>query len=493
MLNLVLALASGAVMVLLYPEWDFHFLAAVALVPLLIAAARESSAKRRFLIGQAAGILYWFGACYWVEFVLEQHGGMDQGLAWLAFTLFCFAKALHLAVFTALAGPLFRRWYAIPAVAALWTGIERTHSPLGFAWLLLGNAGIDMSVPMRMAPLTGVYGLSFVFAVLNGALAVLILQRGRRALAPVLMLPLLVLLPALPPPGDTKESAVAVQPAIAQDAPKWDQNTVFQAIQKVSLLSLQEALARDQPEAALLLWPESPAPFYFYSDKTFQEEARRLARLVRRPFLFGTVAHSLDNHPLNSAVMLDPGGEVVSRYDKMFLVPFGEFVPPLFGWVNRITQEAGDFEPGRQVVVSRTGGHVTGAFICYESAFPHLVRRFTAEGADLLVNLSNDGYFGRTSARGQHLLLARMRAAENGRWLLRPTNDGITASIDPAGRLRARLPAYEATAGRLPFDWTSATTLYTRTGDWFAWLCLAGGLIACAWNFIQQSWPTFRP
>jgi apolipoprotein N-acyltransferase len=175
----------------------------------------------------------------------------------------------------------------------------------------------------------------------------------------------------------------------------------------------------------------------------------------------------------------------LARYDKMFLVPFGEFVPPFFGWVNRISKESGDFVRGDKVVVVPLDGHGVGAFICYEAVFPHLVPRFTRAGAEVLFNLSNDGYFGRSSARHQHLLIARMRAAENRRWLIRSTNNGITVSIDPAGRIRQTLAPDFRTAARLRFGYEKGLTFYSRYGDWFAWSSLAASLAAALWAW----WP----
>jgi apolipoprotein N-acyltransferase len=249
----------------------------------------------------------------------------------------------------------------------------------------------------------------------------------------------------------------------------------------LAAMTLESALDRSLPPASLLLWPEVPAPFYYYDDPVFRDEVTQVARLARVPFLFGAVSWTPRRAPLNSAILLDANGEFVSRYDKMFLVPFGEFVPPIFWWVNRITREAGDFEPGQSLVVSTVGNHKSSAVICYESAFPHLVRRFADAGAEVLINMTNDGYFGLTAARRQHLLLARMRAVENRRWLLRPTNNGITVSIDPGGRLVDQIPPLEQRAGRLGFSWIAERTVYTRYGDWFAWSCLVFGLGSAAW------------
>jgi apolipoprotein N-acyltransferase len=140
-------------------------------------------------------------------------------------------------------------------------------------------------------------------------------------------------------------------------------------------------------------------------------------------------------------------------------------------------------------VVFPAGNHKLGAFICYESAFPHEVRQFVNDGAQVLVNLSNDGYFGRTAAREQHLEIARMRAVENRRWLLRPTNDGISAVVDPAGRLIMRLPMYQETEALASYEYHSDKTLYTSLGDWFAWSCLLAGAVALFWS--QQ--PHYKP
>lgn len=488
MLNPALAIVSAVLLILLYPNFNISWLAPVALTPLLFAVARERRPLRRFLCAEAAGFLYWFGVCYWIQFVLEEHGGMGLVGSWACFLLFCLAKAVHFGVFGVLAGPLMTRWYAVPAVAALWTGIERTHGPLGFAWLALGNAGADMGVPMRSAPMIGVYGLSFVFAMMAASVALVVLRRPRRHLAWLIVLPLLYLLPQLPRVETGQLSAVALQPNLPMDHP-WTAPEKDALIGRLSLRTLRSAMDREEPPPALILWPESPGPFYYSRDSRFRLQAEYIARTAQAPFLFGTVDDAPEGKILNSAQLLGADGAPLSRYDKMYLVPFGEFVPPLFGFVNRITKEAGDFAPGERIVVTQADGFSIGSFICYESAFPHLVRQFPKEGATVLVNLTNDGYFGRSAARLQHLQLARMRAAENRRWVLRPTNDGFTVAIDPAGRVRESLVPHRELAGRLRFSSIEETTPYTRYGDWFAWLCLAAGLAAC----IEAWWPRYRP
>ncbi|MGH9672372.1 MAG: apolipoprotein N-acyltransferase, partial [Bryobacteraceae bacterium] len=475
MRSLLFAAASAGLLVLVYPGFDFAWLAPVCLAPLLAAMAGEPSTGRRLLIGWIAGIVYWGGACYWIRDVLVMYGGLAGPGAWGAFGIFCGAKAVHLAVFCAMAGPLMNRWYAIPAAAALWTGLERTHGPLGFAWLTLGNAGIDMAVPLRMAPFTGVYGVSFVLLMMNAAVALLWLRRPRRELLWLAALPLLFLVPRLPSRQQGTRSVALVQPNVPMHA-EWTEQSMRGLHDRMSRLSLETALAPGEPPPDLLAWPESPAPIYFETDATFRARAQELARLVKAPFLFGTVGYTKEQAPLNSAMMLDAAGEPAGRYDKINLVPFGEFIPPFFSFVQRITQESGDFAPGREIVIMPAGRDRVGPFICYESAFPHFVREFAARGATVFVNMSNDGYFGRTAAREQHLLVARMRAVENRRWLVRPTNDGYTSVIDPAGRITDLWPPHEQRSGRMRYGVIEEKTLYTRAGDWFAWLCLAAGV-----------------
>jgi apolipoprotein N-acyltransferase len=470
-LNAALALVSAALLMLTFPKFNLVWLAPVALAPLLMAAAREGRPLRRFLLGWSAGVVYWFGICYWIQFVLSYHGGTGDGLGWALFLLFCAAKAIHMGVFAWLAGILMRRWWAIPAVAALWVAVEVTHGPLGFAWLALGNAGIDMGYPLRLAPLTGVYGLSFVFAMMSAGLALAALRRSRLELLWLALLPFLGFLPNLPPAARGRETALLSQPNISETE-QWTSQSLDQMERNQVTLSLRSALMQDDKPPSIIVWPEVPAPFYYEEDARLRSYIDTLARSANAYVLLGIVAHTASGAPLNSAALISPGGGAVSRYDKVNLVPFGEFVPGPFRFlVNKVSTEAGDFAAGNRVVVSPVYDHRIGAFICYESVFPNFVRKFADGGAEVLFNISNDGWFGQSAARQQHLEIVRMRAAENRRWILRSTNDGITATIDGAGRLRGGLPASMQATSYTGFNYESEKTLYTRFGDWFPLLC----------------------
>jgi apolipoprotein N-acyltransferase len=478
--NALLALASAILLVLIAPGYSLYWLAPVALTPLLLVAAREPRGLRRFLLGWAGGVVYWFGVCYWIQFVLAFHGGLGDTAGWAVFLLFALAKALHLGVFAMLAGFAMRRWWSAPAVAALWVAIEVTHGPLGFAWLALGNAGIEMSVPMRLAPVTGVYGLSFVFALMAAALAGAVLGRPRRELLWLVPLVALPLLPALPAAEAGSDTALLVQPNLSETE-QWTAESLHAKVNRMADVSLRSALTGAAQAPSLIVWPEVPAPFYYFDDPQFRDQFNGLARAARASVLSGIVARTSAGEPLNSAVLVSPEGRAVSRYDKINLVPFGEFVPWPFGFANKISTEVGDFVPGQRIVVSPIGEHRLGTFICYESVFPNFVRQFVSGGAEVLVNISNDGWFGRTAARAQHLSMVRMRAAENRRWILRAANDGITATVDPAGRLRGSLPLYAESVSYTGFSYLRERTLYTRWGDWFPLVCaLAAGVALVA-------------
>jgi apolipoprotein N-acyltransferase len=470
-----LALLSALLLILVFPRFDFAWLAPLCLVPMFVAIALEPNARKRLLIGAAAGFVYWFGVCYWISGVLAQFGGMPPILVALAFFLFCLLRGLPIMAFCWLGGYVVHRPWAVIALAALWTGLERVYGPFNFAWLLLGNAGIDMGVPMRLAPFTGVYGLSFIFAMMNAAVALLILRRPRRELAPLLALPLLYLLPPMPEIDQGNQNAVVVQPNI-DERQEWTKQSTEDTIRRLVTQSMDIALG-STPPPRIILWPEVPAPFY-ETDQLFRSQAAQLAQVTKTPLLTGVVSFTPQQAPLNSALLVSPDGSFGPRYDKMHLVPFGEQTPPMFSWIGKISSEAGSFEPGKKIVTFEIAGGKVGSFICYESVFPHFVREFARDGATVLVNLSNDGYFSRTAAREQHLLLVRMRAAENRRWIIRATNDGITATIDPVGRAYRRLTPFRQAAGRVRFAFTDQVTPYTKYGDWFVWLCLAAGLTA---------------
>jgi apolipoprotein N-acyltransferase len=251
-----------------------------------------------------------------------------------------------------------------------------------------------------------------------------------------------------------------------------------------------------QKTPGIVVWPEVPAPFSL-QDRDFQMRAVRMARGAGGGFLVGVI----DFRPLgngrtgatNSAALLGADGALDFIYDKIHLVPFSEYVPwrNWFFFAKDLTGLIGDFQKGSQYKVGRISGGPFGVYICFEAIFPNEVRHFTLAGAQLFVNISDDGWFGGSGAPEQHLAMARVRAVENRRWLLRDTNDGITVSIDPYGRIVAQLPAHVRGQLDAPYAFRSDLTLYTRWGDWLPWLCVLIALVlllmAARDNFARKT------
>jgi apolipoprotein N-acyltransferase len=293
-------------------------------------------------------------------------------------------------------------------------------------------------------------------------IAALFLQAGR-------------LVPAPSIPSD--HSALLVQANVPiLEGSDWTKEYFNDTLRSLSGISLD---TQSGPHSDLIVWPESPAPFYA-NDPLFRTAVSDVARRSNAWLLAGNIGtRNASTTPdqtteiYNSASLVSPNGEWAQRYDKLHLVPFGEYVPfkQVFSFAGGLTKEVGDFSRGTSRRPLDAGGTRLGTFICYESIFPDEIRQFANNGAQVLVNISNDGWYGDSGAYAQHLKQSRMRAVENNRWLLLDTNTGVTAAIDPYGRIVASAPRKTRTALRVPYALYSATTFYTRHGDWFAYLC----------------------
>ena len=244
-----------------------------------------------------------------------------------------------------------------------------------------------------------------------------------------------------------------------------------------------------------MVWSEVPAPFSM-QDPKFAARAAAIARGTRDGFLVGVVDWKVTPgthwRVYNSAALIDPNGREVFLYDKVHLVPFSEYLPfgDWFAFVKKITLDTGNFTPGTERKVGTlTDGRRFGVYICYEAVFPSEVRQFTANGAELLITISNDGWFGRTDAPEQHVDMARLRAIENRRWMIRSTNNGYTVSVDPYGREVASIPTDIRASLNAPYAYRDDMTLYTRWGDWLPWLSLltALGFVVMGYTARKQA------
>lgn len=489
------ALATGVLLALAFPRPHFLLLAWVALAPLLAALVQKRARARLFFYGWLAGLVFFAGTCSWIYGVMRLHGHLSAPAAGGILLLLVAFMGLYFGLFSLMVGELARRWQlaALWAAPFVWVGVEwlRTYFPFGgFPWNLLGYAVAPEVGWIQPAAYVGVYGVSFLIVAVNALVAAAWMAPSRRR-AVLLAVVALVLggaafrgrrLPPLP----AGEPALLVQTNLPQTAydPEW---TAHHQDEMTQLEQLTREAARPEAGArpALILWPEIPVSLYFHRDPVVRGRLLQLAQATRSYLLVGIVDFREAGErlrPTNSAVLLAPDGSLVGQYDKIHLVPFGEYVPlgGGLGFLQPLTEEVSDFVPGREPAVLPAGESRLGVLICYEAVFPALVRESVARGASVLVNISNDGWFGGSAAPAQHLNMARVRAVETRRYLLRATNTGITAVVDPYGRLTALAPSDARTVLAAGFAPRREVSAYVRQGDWFAALCALVGVVALA-------------
>ncbi len=495
-LRAVLSGVTGVLLVLCFPQPNLSFLVWVAGVPLLAALLAETSLRRAFLLGYLAGVIFILFGCGWIAEVIRFYGGLPRLLSLGVLLLFSLLFAVFFGFYGLAVGALGRwsRVLALLSAPVVWVACEygRTHLFTGFGWNLLGYAVAPQGL-RGLATVTGVYGLSFLAVATQALILGLVLFKRVRGVQATALAWVGLLVGgnwmASPPPVARKlkaETVYLVQPNIPLQAPESGPSPGNGGA-KLPSADWQEMLRRtalwvrehSHSRPPLVIWPESPAPFYYNRDAAFRASVNTLARSMRAFLILGVVNFSAEDlpkdppKPRNTAVMISPEGSLRLEYDKIHLVPFGEYVP---AWafpdkIGKITAEAGHFVPGRDHRVGETDRGKLGVFICYEAVFPDLVRRFAQKGAGVLVTISNDAWFGRSSAPEQHFAMVRMRAIENRRYVLRAANDGITAVLDPYGRVVERLVRFEPAILKGTFEYRSGRTFYTRFGDVFAWFC----------------------
>jgi apolipoprotein N-acyltransferase len=521
----VLVVLSAGLQILIFPLPDLYMLCWLAVAPLLIALLRAqqpntlqlregiklvpASPWQGFLLAYGCGILWYAGTCYWIYNTMRQYGGVSAPAAVGILILFCLYLAIYHGVFgflvSLLAGQSSFSRRALLLAPVVWVAVELARTRItGVPWDLLGITQVD-NVPLaRLATVTGVYGLSFEIMVVNAAVAAAFLvPRQKRKLILWASLGAAVVLQSgrwIPAPTLLADhTAFLVQENVPiLDGAEWTKDYFDGTLRDLTWISLKPPTVppSDTGELAhpdLIVWPESPAPFYA-SDPIFRATVSNIAREAKTWVVTGSLgARNASQTPeqstqlYNSAALVSPGGEWVARYDKVHLVPFGEYVPfkRMFAFAGGLTKEVGDFSRGESRAPLDAGGAKLGVFICYESIFPDDIRQFAANGAQVFVNISNDGWYGDSGAYAQHLKQARMRAVENARWLLRDTNTGVTASIDPYGRIQASVPRKVRTTLNAPYALSDVTTFYTRHGDWFAYLCAIISVVAFLLRWLR--------
>jgi len=488
-----------------FPKFGHPALGWVALAPLLVAvadAARGQHLRRSFLLGWIAGLVYFTGTLYWLVRVMTVYGGLATPVAIVVAALLVAFLSLFPAVAAWIVGVACARAGAggMLIMPAAWVSGElgRTYLWGGFPWVLLGYSQVPVRPIAQTASVAGVYGLSMLLALTSAALAYAFVARRRRWLPAAAAAALVVLLAAwgalrlrdgaLVRQGTPLRVAV-VQGNISQDQ-KWDP-ALRDAIMKQYLDLSRAAIARD---AAFVLWPESSLPFYFELEPDGVEPIRRLAREARATFLIGSdqvepvrfvagqPGPEASERYYNAAFVVMPDGYTGAVYRKMHLVPFGEYVPfkDLLFFVAPLVEAVSDFSPGDAPVLLNVNGHAASTAICYEVVYPRLIAGFVDRGSELLTTITNDAWFGTSSAAYQHFDQAAMRAIEQGRYLARAANTGISGFVDPYGRVLDRTPLFEPAVRVHDVRVLTGRTIYGRIGDAFAYAGLALSLLVLA-------------
>jgi apolipoprotein N-acyltransferase len=487
----LLAVASGILLALSFPKFGHGAVAWIALVPLLVALAGARSTSHGFRLGYLTGAVSSLGIVYWTSLVVVQYGGLSMPMGIAVMGLLCLALALFPCVFGWVTALLVRTW-GLPALLAaplVWVAMEilRSHTLFNFAWCLLGYSQHAFLPAIQVARFGAVYAVSFVVAASSTAIAYALVEPRRRrggiALGAGALLVALVIGDGLAqlraPVVESRRLTIGLVQAAIQQEDKWDPADAMTNFGRHLDLT-RDAAARG---ARLVVWPESALPWLYDRNPAIAAQLQGLTRELGIHLLFGNddreEGMGRRGRIWVGAKLLTPDGRVPFRYHKMRLVPFGEYVPiesvlTLGGrYSARVVDAVGAFTPGTEYAVGEVDGNRLGVSICYEAIFPDLLREFSIRGADLLVNITNDGWYGRTSAPHQHFAMAVFRAVENGKYLVRAANTGITAFVDPRGRVLERTELFERRAIVRDVPIVPGTTFYARHGDVFAWSCLA--------------------
>lgn len=441
------------------------------------------------MLGLVAGAVYFTGTLYWVTGVMTTYGGLNAVLSVVVAALLIGYLALYPAVFSLVLGVALRRFgpSAIWLSPWIWVATEWARSTLfsGFPWVLLGSSQAPVLPVAQAASVVGVFGLSGLVALVATAAADLAVSRrtSHRVGAAGVALLLVVTVAAgtfrvvdgrLTRTGSVLRVGL-VQGGVEQEL-KWD--PAYRDIILARHLSLtRQVIGRG---VGLVIWPESSTPFFFDAEVQYAEPVRRLAAESRTPFLIGTdeFERGVDGAPnriYNTALLVGPDGESRQAYRKIRLVPFGEFVPlkNLLFFVGPLVESVSDFSAGTEPVVFDADGRRFSVAICYESVYPDLAQAFVDGGSQLLVTITNDAWFGRSSAAYQHFDLGALRAIEQGRYVVRAANTGISGVVDPYGRALARTPLFEQTVTAVDVRLLDHRTIYSRLGNVVVWVSIA--------------------
>ncbi len=500
--SLAFAVISGCLLALALPKIDLSFFAWVAFLPLLW-LIQDKTPKQAFFYGWIAGMGFYLCTVYWVVHTIGLYSNIPPLIAIGPLLMMCTILASYTGLFAA--GLRFAQQHGGSILLIgplLWVTCEwlRSFFFIGFPWVSLGYSQHQHLNLIQFVEFTGVYGLSALVIFVNLVLFTCWNSTNRRRVQ--LLATAVVLISSLAGWGFWRRAQIAALPPahhlrvgliqgnIPQDT-KWHPNAQEETMARYERLT-HEAVARG---ATLVIWPETAFPFFFQAetlpDAAYRERLRQLAVAVKTPILFGSPAfkqHGLEISLFNRAYLLSPTAEILGSYDKMQLVPFGEYIPfhSLLFFLDKLVQGIGDFAAGTEQTVFTLPNVKFSVLICYEGVFPDLTRRFVTRGAELLVNITNDAWFGRTSAPYQHLVMEAMRAVENRVPLVRAANTGFSAVVDIDGRIRSRTNLYETALLVEDLVWPQVTSFYATYGDVFVWLCVVSTCLMLGYHYFRH-------
>ena len=496
----LLAAISGILLVLIFPRFNFESLAWFAFIP-LFSAIEAKTPQSAALLGFITGMVFYTWGLSWINNTLINYGNLPSVVSFMVLGLL----AAYLSFYTALFCYLIRRvckenrglFFLFAPV--LWVSLEyirSTHSEFGFSWLGLGYSQFKTLHVIQMAEITGVYGISWLIMLLNAGLylAWKTWREPGNVGARFISVTLLVFAcwwgygsVVMDRPNTDKNSGLTVgliQVNVEQFM-KW--NPVFQKVVMGKYRDLTLVAAQSKPQ--LIVWPETAMPFYYNQHPVGTEFVNDLARQTQTPILFGSPhKENKDGHTThyNSAYLVSETGDTQNRYDKIHLVPFGEFVPfrELLFFVEKMVEMIGDFGRGKEATLFDVAGYKAGVSICYEIIFPDLIRQAVKNGANFLINITNDAWFGKSAASYQHMSMGALRAVENRVPIVRAANTGISGTIDANGALRDETDLFvEAAKITKITPRQRGLTFYTAYGDVFSWICL---VLTVVLPFIQR-------
>lgn len=480
------ALLSGFLLTAAFPAADLNWTVWFALIPLLTAIKNESPAGA-FKLGIFTGLAHFISLIYWIINVISTYGGLDIITSTVILLLLCLYLSIYTGIFAFLVTVSEKSRIKIFLFAGFWVSLEYIRTVLftGFPWCLLGYSQYNQPILIQVSDITGVYGISFMIAAVNILLFLAISDFrkniiNRFACTEIILLAFAFILMTgygkhcLKKYSDTADKGNPVRISVIQgnidQSIKWDTESLTDNVLKY--LSLTRDTFNFRPD--IIIWPETAVPFPFQDDDALSDVLYRISEESRSYLVFGNPAYRMETGEklfYNSAICIAPDGRIAGQYDKAHLVPFGEYVPlkNLLPFVHRLVPAAGDFSKGKSHDPVKLGRIQAGLLICYEAIFPEISRKTVNKGASILINMTNDAWFGFTSAPYQHFYMAAFRAVENRRHLIRSANTGFSGIISPSGRIMTagELFTEEAITENIRLE-KQAVSFYSRYGDLFA-------------------------